>query len=156
MTEAFTIRQATYDDMSVIVSHRRRMFEDLGHNDVARMDLMTNSFETWLRIRMTQGLYKGWFAENSEGCIVAGSGVWLIDWPSHMVGQSEYRGYILNVYTEPDYRKRGLAHQLTQTAMDWCWENDIDVVILHASVQGRPIYEGMGFKPTNEMRILKP
>lgn len=26
-------------------------------------------------------------------------------------------------------------------------------VSLHASVEGRPLYEGLGFEPTNEMRL---
>ena len=32
--------------------------------------------------------------------------------------------------------------------------NGITVVILHASDDGRPLYEAVGFKPTNEMRLL--
>jgi hypothetical protein len=35
----------------------------------------------------------------------------------------------------------------------WCRENEIDVVILHASPAGKRMYEAMGFAPTNEMRL---
>jgi len=42
---------------------------------------------------------------------------------------------------------------LMQTALNWCREHEIDTVILHASSAGRPIYESMGFQPTNEMRL---
>jgi len=40
--------------------------------------------------------------------------------------------------------------------VDWCWQNGVPIVILHASTEGRPLYESMGFKPTNEMRIELP
>jgi len=29
----------------------------------------------------------------------------------------------------------------------------VDVVVLHASPEGRPLYEALGFAATNEMRI---
>jgi hypothetical protein len=31
-------------------------------------------------------------------------------------------------------------------------ETDIVRLVLHASDEGRPLYESMGFEPTNEMR----
>jgi ribosomal protein S18 acetylase RimI-like enzyme len=76
-----------------------------------------------------------------------------MDWPPHMVGSSVRRGNILNVYTDPRFRRRGLARQLTEAALDWCKLNAIDFVILHASPEGRSVYESLGFKPGNEMRI---
>jgi hypothetical protein len=36
--------------------------------------------------------------------------------------------------------------------MDWSREQGFDRVVLHASDAGRPLYEKIGFKPTNEMR----
>jgi len=84
---------------------------------------------------------------------VAGAGLWLMDWPPHMIGTSSRRGNILNVYTQPAFRKMGLARRLTQAAMEWCRSNRIDTVILHASEEGRGLYESLGFQSTNEMRI---
>jgi hypothetical protein len=37
--------------------------------------------------------------------------------------------------------------------IDWCRENGFINVGLHASDEGRPVYEQLGFKPTNEMRL---
>jgi GNAT superfamily N-acetyltransferase len=57
------------------------------------------------------------------------------------------------VYTEPQFRRRGLARRLIEAALEWCRENKIDVVILHASPEGRALYESLGFQASNEMRI---
>jgi GNAT superfamily N-acetyltransferase len=57
------------------------------------------------------------------------------------------------VYTHAGFRRRGLARGLMKAALDWCGENGIDTVILHASDSGRSLYESMGFAPTNEMRL---
>jgi GNAT superfamily N-acetyltransferase len=154
MHNAYTIRPATANDAPVIVTHRRRMFEDMGYTNPALLETMCRRFEIWLRIRMAQGLYKAWLAENVQGQVIAGAGLWLMDWPPHVVGQSDYRGNLLNVYTEPTYRRRGLAKRLMLTILDWCRANEVDVVILHASDEGRRLYESLGFTPTNEMRLI--
>jgi hypothetical protein len=35
----------------------------------------------------------------------------------------------------------------------WCRENGFTSVGLHASEEGRPLYEQLSFQPTNEMRL---
>jgi GNAT superfamily N-acetyltransferase len=77
---------------------------------------------------------------------------WLMDWPPHMIGAGRRRGNILNVFTVEQFRRQGLARYLMEVAMNWCRENHIDTVILHASPAGRGLYESMGFSSSNEMR----
>jgi ribosomal protein S18 acetylase RimI-like enzyme len=76
-----------------------------------------------------------------------------MDWPPHMIGQGARRGNILNIYTHINFRRRGLARELMTTTLAWCRENRVDTIILHASPSGRAIYEALGFKQTNEMRL---
>ena len=61
--------------------------------------------------------------------------------------------YVLNVYTELAHRRRGIARQLTEHIVGWCRERGVARVALHASVDGRPLYEQLGFVATNEMRL---
>ena len=60
---------------------------------------------------------------------------------------------IVNVYTEPAYRRRGLARRLMIAMLDWLRQQGYGTVSLHASDYGRPLYESLGFKVTNEMRL---
>jgi len=62
-------------------------------------------------------------------------------------------GYIWGVYVEPDWRRRGLARQLTETTLTYLRDLACTRVILNASPSGRPVYESMGFQPSNEMRL---
>jgi len=129
----------------------------MGYRDEASLDAMSAAFEPWLIARLRAGEYLAWFAVTSDGSVAAGLGLWLMDWPPHMVGPGARRGNILNVYTSKEHRRRGLARQLMQIALDWCREHSIHVVILHASREGRPLYEALGFRATNEMRtVLDP
>jgi len=58
---------------------------------------------------------------------------------------------VVNVYTEPEFRRQGLSRALMETVMRWAGESGYDRVVLHASEAGRPMYEGLGFQATNEM-----
>jgi len=48
------------------------------------------------------------------------------------------RATILNVYTDPAYRRRGIARALMETMIDWCRSEGFAHVTLHASDDGRP------------------
>ena len=152
LPEGFTIRPASTADLETLVEHRRAMFLDMGYNDEAAMLIMSEKFRVWLLEHMNAGDYLAWLASAEDGTIAAGTGLWLMDWPPHMIGRGR-RGNILNVYTQANFRRSGLARALMQTAMDWCKQNGIDTIILHASPSGRSLYESMGFSATNEMRV---
>ena len=150
---ALTIRPATLADAPTIVKHRRAMFDAMGFTNRAELDLMDARGVGWVTDKMAQGEYLHWFATDAEGRVVAGAGLWLMDWPPHAIDPSGRRANILNVYTDPAHRRRGLARRLTQVALDWCRENGLRTIILHASDEGRALYESLGFKATNEMRM---
>ena len=152
LPEGFAVRRASADDIDTLVAHRRAMFVDMGYRDHAALDSMAAKCHTWLLTKMDGGEYLAWLASAPDGPIVAGTGLWLMDWPPHMIGSGP-RGNILNVYTAVEFRRRGLAAELMKAAMQWCRANGVDVVVLHASPDGRRLYESMGFAGTNEMRL---
>jgi len=129
------------------------MFHDMGYNDDVALDSMSAKFRVWVQERMNSGDYLAWLVTAPDGSIAAGAGLWLMDWPPHMIGQGVRRGNILNMYTSDNFRHRGLARQLMEAALLWSRENQVDIIILHASPAGKSLYESIGFKPTNEMRL---
>lgn len=153
MSETYTLRRATIDDVPIISRQRIAMFHDMGFNDDAALERMDDAFCMWLTNKMTSGLYRGWFAVSEAGEDVAGAGLWLNEWIPHPYDPRTVRGYVLNVYTEKAHRKQGLAKRLVSEILDFCRERDIHVVALHASDEGRHIYEALGFAESNEMRI---
>ena len=152
LPEGFAIRRASSHDIETLVAHRRAMFVDMGYRDEAALNAMAARCHPWLLAKMSRGEYLAWLATAPDGSIAAGAGLWLMDWIPHMVGSGS-RGNILNVYTEVAFRRRGLAGELMKAAVDWCRSNGVDVVVLHASPDGRGLYEAMGFAGTNEMRL---
>lgn len=152
MAERITIRAAVPQDAALITNQRRRMFETMGGYDPAGLDKMDVAWEAWVTPRLASGEYRGWLAVVGEK-VVAGAGLWMMQWTPMPTRGETLRPYVMNVYTEPDYRKRGLARLLVTQILDYCKTLDCEHVLLHASEYGRPLYETLGFKQTNEMRL---
>ncbi len=62
-------------------------------------------------------------------------------------------GTVLNVFTEPEWRRRGVAGLLMQRIINWSRDAGLDGLTLHAADAGRTLYEKLGFVATNEMRL---
>ncbi len=150
---SFVIRPVRAADVPVIVRHRRAMFQEMGVGDEAGLDAMAAEFAQWVVDKLDDGDYLGWFAMCGNE-VAAGVGLWIMEWPPHPLDATGRRGYILNVYTEPGHRLHGLARRLVSIALEWCRESDIVTVSLHASGDGRLLYESLDFKQTNEMRLV--
>jgi GNAT superfamily N-acetyltransferase len=150
-----TTRSVTQADAELVTAHRRAMFAAIFASgpdpQEAILDSMSRAFEPWVKQRIAEGKYLGWIAEDGER--VAGSaGLLIVDWPPHTLHpESNERAYLLNVFVEPEFRKRGLAHSLIECCLAEARRRGIRVVTLHSSDAGRSVYEKLGFHPTSEM-----
>jgi GNAT superfamily N-acetyltransferase len=146
------IREASPTDIPEILRQRRAMYEDMNYSDANALDAMAKLTAGYLPKAMADGSFRGWLAcENDHA--VAGGAVIISPWPAHPYDLECRRATILNVYTDPAYRRRGLARQLMQTMIDWCRQEGFARITLHASDDGRHLYESLGFEPSNEMRL---
>ncbi len=152
-SEQFTLRLATVEDAPIITAHRRAMFQDMGTTDLAALDEMDVKFLPWVKKKIESGEYLCWLALNGAGNVVGGGSLWIQDWPATPHNLQGCRGYVLNVYVDPGYRRRGLARRVMQAILDWCRDHQIDLIVLNASNDGRPLYESMGFRESNVMTL---
>ena len=110
-------------------------------------------FRRWLQPKLADGSYLGWLVE-AEGRVIAGAGLIVLDWPPHPLHPTESRrGYILNVYVEPESRGQGLAKHLMLTMQAEALGMGIGYLTLHASDLGRPVYERLGWTASDEMSL---
>src|SRR6266478_381534 len=146
------IRPATPDDIPELLRHRRGMYEDMGYNDAGTLSGMVSTCKPYLASALANGTLHGWLACAGEK-VVAGGVVLVSPWPSHPYDDQCRRATILNMYTDPPFRRQGIARRLMQTMIDWCRKEGFVHVTLHASDKGRPLYDSLGFEVTNEMRL---
>ena len=139
------------------------MFRDMGELPPELFESFRAQSRESLERLFERGDYIGWLAywEKAPARIIAGAGVLVREVPPHP--QPDSRGkidivsgrqaVIVNVYTEPEWRRRGLAALLIKEIIEWTREHRIESVVLHASDEGRAVYERLGFITTTEMRL---
>ena len=139
------IRTAETTDAALISAHRRAMFAEIHTLDESLLNALESRSVTWTERMIRGGKYYGWITDDA-GRPVASAGLLILDWPPHPFDpEGELRGYLLNVYVEPEFRKRGIARELIERCMAEARRRKIRVVTLHSSQAGRPIYERLGF-----------
>lgn len=70
---------------------------------------------------------------------------------SHPSGK---RAHLMNVYTEESYRRRGIARQLVNMLIEDARAHGATEISLDATESGRPLYESMGFKASEECMVI--
>lgn len=148
------IRLATLDDVDAITHLRWLLFIATGRDeDTATRSIYGVNYAGWLRKKIARGEYIGWVAQADAGEVVSMVGLWLMEWQPTLTTPDALQGFVVNVYTLEAYRRQGLARRMMGLLLDECRRRGIKKVALHASADGRPLYETLGFKRTNEMRL---
>ena len=158
--KGLSIRRATAEDAGVLARHRADMFRDMGQLSDTLRDTLIEAARAYFAAAIPDGRYVAWLAE-AGGEIVGGAGLQLRELlprpapgGSRLVGGPQ--GLIMNVFTERAWRRRGVAAALLRELLRWCRASSgIESLLLHASADGRPLYEKLGFTPTNEMRYAR-
>jgi len=154
----YTLRAAVVSDAAVIAHHRVAMFRDMGQvpSDELGSQLLRES-TTALAAFLREGTYFGYLAVGADQAVIGGAGVHIRPQLPRISSNGTCVAtrpvpLLVNVYTEPQWRRRGIARELVVALMRWASEKGADQMVLHASDAGRPLYEALGFAATNEMR----
>jgi GNAT superfamily N-acetyltransferase len=151
--DGITIRQATTADIADLVRLRRVMCEAMEFSGPV-LDAAEAVWAAYFGETIPAGEFHGWLAITPEGKAVSACGVVIDRHPPTPGNLSGRIGYLMNVVTVPEYRGRGLARRIMQTALQWLDEQGVRRVTLHATDMGQPLYASLGFEPVpNEMRL---
>ena len=125
----------------------------MGRQDAAALDQMEAAANEYFSTAIPDGSYRGFMAVTDSGEVVGGAGIVISPWPGSFDQKLPRRAMILNMYVEKPHRRRGIARALMEAMIEWCRQEKFAYVGLHASDEGRPLCERLGFQPTNEMRL---
>ena len=160
IADKFHVRLATIDDADIIAWHRVRMFQDMGDLQPHLLEAFRMKSCEQLREVIARGEYVGWLTslKVAPDTVIAGAGVHLRRVLPHPAenGAAFAEGrhaVVVNVFTEPEWRRQGLAAMLLNRIIHWAREQNLDELILHSSTEGRWLHERLGFVPTTEMRF---
>ena len=125
-----------------------RIVNDLPADYVFDDELVTNSRRYFLEGDQTTVV-----AVDDGRCVACASMSYIEIMPtfSHPSGK---RAHLMNVYTEKDYRRRGIARHLVNMLIEDARVHGATEISLDATESGRPLYESMGFKASEECMVI--
>ena len=152
------IRPATIDDVDTLVAFRVRMFREMGWADEERFNAFIPAATAHLNAGFSAGTCNGFVAEETgedgERRVVATVGlVWQQVAPT-VRNVSGRVAYVLGMYVVPERRRGGIARGLMTATISCATEMGAPLVTLHASDEGRVLYEQLGFVSAPEMRLF--
>lgn len=154
----YHLRLATRADALLLATQRVAMFRDMGRTTAQIEGPLLESCSAYFDQALATGEYTAWVMETgrSPRLTVAGAGVQFRPLLPRTDPAGERlligrEGLILNVYVDAAHRRRGLARTLMQAIIAWAPGAGIVRLVLHASDEGRPLYESLGFLAGNEM-----
>ena len=159
LRQSFAVRSASAADIPLLAHHRAAMFRDMGKLSSHQEEALRGATASYLRDALETGEYLGWVAEAARtSSVIGGAGAQIrsnLTRPRQASEELELgpEAIVLNVYVEPAWRRRGVADALMRTVLDGLAGRGIRRIVLHASDEGRQLYERLGFVATNEMRL---
>ena len=73
----------------------------------------------------------------------------LVEKPANFRYPTGRTGQLLNVYTRPAYRRRGLATLILQALLVEAAQRQVSLLELAATPAGKALYEKLGFRETD-------
>ena len=155
MQDTLLLREARLFELPAIAEHWLAMFEEVGKYREHQFapDWRARFVDYFTRaINARDAVY--FVAVDGERVVGTAGALMTSGYPADINGIRN--GYIFGVHVDVQYRGRGIATNLTQAAIAFLKERKPWSIRLHASQFGRPIYEKLGFEPTNEMQLRGP
>ena len=144
-------RKATIEDIDQLVKLRIKQLLDEGYPETAdiRTDL-TNYFSA----NLDNGSLICWVGV-ADANILATAAICFYQLPPTFSNPSGRVAYITNMYTNPAYRKRGIALLLLNKLIDEAKVLNYTGARLHASDLGKGVYKKAGFVDTTGYMALR-
>ncbi len=148
------IRRANINDLNTLVLFRVALFKEMERLDGVRDEQSFHkACEQFFYQFIPKEEFLSWVAE-TNGKIIATSGLVFFQKPPSPGNNSGKEAYIMNMYTLPEWRKKGITSKLMTEILVFLRKKKITVISLHTTEIGRNVYEEVGFVLTNnEMKL---
>lgn len=135
------IRYATKKDIENLSVLRKKQLIDEGLKESSNIN--SELFDFFNKNMENNSLVQIIIEEDEK--IISTGAVIYYDFPPSFTNKFGKRAYIANMYTESEYRGRGLAKKVLKELFIDIKNKGIDDVFLVASEMGSPLYKSLGF-----------
>lgn len=150
----FTYRKATLDDMKTLVETRAEILRDAnGLPADADMSAVERESYAYYTKALADGSCVCYLVFDGENFAGAGGISFYRVMPTYF-NPSGQKAYIMNMYTAPEYRRKGIAYEMLDLLVKEIRSRGVTFIALEATDMGRPLYEKYGFvRMEHEMRL---
>ena len=151
---SITFRKLTEGDLAAFIRLRIAQLREEGAAE--ELDLAPSLLDYYTR-HLADGTFVSWLALDGEK-IVGTSGMSFVEKPPYFGCPTGKIGLLSSMYTDPDFRRRGIAKELLGRVIEEARSRGCGTVQITASDMGVPLYADFGFeKNSNFMQYsLQP
>ena len=132
------VREALAADVPALVRLRMALFCEVGELDDPLADAaLWQATQAYFSAAQADGSARSWLVEVEGEAVACGTLALFVrpPYPGHLAGRE---AYLLNMYTRPAWRKRGMASALLDAMARHARGQQLGKLGLHASGEGRP------------------
>ena len=151
---ALIYRKATIDDLEILTETRLEVLRAANQlsDDVDMSEVKRNSFEYYQEALRNES-HVAYLVFDEEMFVGAGGISYFQVMPTYH-NPTGRQAYIMNMYTKPDYRRRGIAFRTLDLLVADARAKGITAISLEATDMGRLLYAKYGFiKMNDEMEL---
>jgi len=147
-------RRATIKDLDELVRTRIEVLRAANKLDESvDMSEVERQSKDYYEKALTDGSHTAYLVYDGDKFVGAGGVSYFRVMPTYHNPSGE-TAYIMNMYTAPEYRRKGIAFKTLDLLVRDAKERNIKAISLEATDMGRPLYEKYGFvKMNDEMEL---
>lgn len=149
-----TYKKATIQDIDLLTKSRIEVLRAANQlpDDVDMSEVEIQSYDYYKKA-LTDGTHTAYLVFDGDRFVGAGGISYFRVMPTYH-NTSGRKAYIMNMYTNPDYRRKGIACKTLKLLVADAKEKGITAISLEATDMGRALYEKYGFvKMNHEMEL---
>ena len=148
-------KKATIDDIEILTKTRIEVLRAANKlsDDVDMKEVEKTSYE-YYKNALQNETHTAYLVFDEEKFVGAGGVSYFQVMPTYH-NPSGYKAYIMNMYTNPEYRRNGIAIKTLGLLVEDAKKRGVHAISLEATDMGKPLYVKFGFiKMNDEMELL--
>lgn len=148
-------KKATIEDLDILTKTRIEVLRAANKlSDDINMDEVKMMTYKYYKKALCDGTHIAYLIFDGNKFVGSGGVSFFQVMPTYH-NPSGYKAYIMNMYTNINYRRKGIAYKTLDMLIKDIKNKGIPSISLEATEMGRPLYEKYGFiSMNNEMELL--
>lgn len=146
-----TYKKLSEAELDTFISMRIRQLREEGAKE--EIDLAP-ALKDYYQRHLADGTFVSWLAMDGEK-IIGTSGMSFVEKPPYFGCPSGRIGLLSSMFTEPDYRRKGIAKELLHRVVEEARAYGCGTVQITASDMGVKLYSAYGFVPNHNFMQYK-